>query len=96
MPGWWEKTHMAMATVDQMKTMVSWLDNGRSGTWRAVKPAEGSLHFEHETIDAPEAEDIIWDGEHEVVEHAISAYKLTRNRSQRYNGSSSYALWLLR
>ena len=70
MPGWWEKTHMAMATVEQMKAMVSWLDNGRSGTWRAVKPAEGSLHFEHETIDAPEAEDIIWDGEHEVVERA--------------------------
>ena len=66
--GWWEKTHMAMATVEQMKAMVFWLDNGRSNTWKPVKPAEGSLHFEHETIVGPSPEDILWDGEKELVE----------------------------
>jgi hypothetical protein len=66
--GWWEKTHMAMATVEQMKAMVFWLDNGRSNTWKPVKPAEGSLHFEHETIEGPSPEDIVWDGEKELVE----------------------------
>ena len=69
-PGWWERTHMTMATVDQMKAMVSWLDNGREKTWRAVKPAEGSLHFEFENIVAPAHEEIVWDGENEVVERA--------------------------
>ena len=67
-PGWWERTHMTMATVEQMKAMVSWLDNGREKTWRAVKPAEGTLHFEFEHIEVPAHEEIVWDGENEVVE----------------------------
>ena len=67
-PGWWEKTHMTMATVEQMKAMVAWLDNGKSNTWRPVKPAEGSLHFEFESIEVPAHEEIEWDGENEVVE----------------------------
>ena len=49
--GWWEKTHMAMATVDQMKRMVTWLNQGRKGTWKPVRPAEGLLHFETQARD---------------------------------------------
>lgn len=67
-PGWWELTHMAMATVEQMKAMIAWLDNGKSGMWKPVKPAEGALHFEFERLEAPAHEDIVWDGESELVE----------------------------
>ena len=66
--GWWEKTHMAMATVDQMKRMVTWLDQGRKGTWKPVRPAEGLLHFETQSLSAPMPEDILWDGHKEIVE----------------------------
>lgn len=72
--GWWELTHMAMATVDQMKAMMTWLDNGKSGMWKPVKPAEGTLHFELEPIEAPPHEDIVWDGEHELVERAAPPF----------------------
>ena len=29
--GWWERSHIGMATVEQMKHMVAWLDQGRKG-----------------------------------------------------------------
>ena len=66
--GWWEKTHLAMATVEQMKKMVVWLDQGRKGTWKPVKPAEGMLHFESENLAPPVSDDIVWDGHVELVE----------------------------
>lgn len=65
--GWWEKSHLAMATVEQMKQMVIWLDQGRKGTWKPVKPAEGMLHFEKGELMPPTVEDIAWDGSVEVV-----------------------------
>ncbi|MDE0858089.1 MAG: hypothetical protein OSA38_05930 [Candidatus Poseidoniaceae archaeon] len=66
--GWWERTHMTMATVEQMKAMITWLDNDRLGTWKPVKPAEGALHFEFEPIMAPTHDEIVWDGENENIE----------------------------
>ena len=71
-PGWWELTHMAMATVDQMKAMIAWLDNGKLGMWKPVKPAEGALHFEFERLEAPAHEDIVWDGESELVQRLLT------------------------
>lgn len=65
--GWWEKTHIGMATVEQMKHMVAWLDQGRKGTWKPVRPAEGELYFETETLDPPTPDDIQWDGHKEIV-----------------------------
>ncbi len=65
--GWWENTHLAMATVPQMKAMVEWLDQGRRGTWRPVKPAEGALHFEPLQLSPPSQELIVWDGESESI-----------------------------
>jgi hypothetical protein len=66
--GWWETTHMCMATIEQMKAMVAWLDNGQAKSWKPVKPAEGSLHFDSDAASPPASEDIVWDGKNEVVE----------------------------
>ncbi len=66
--GWWEKTHLAMATIEQMKQMVVWLDQGRKGRWKPVKPAEGLLHFESGALLPPTTEDIVWDGHVESVQ----------------------------
>ena len=66
--GWWETSHLALATIDQMKQMVTWLDQGRRGTWKPVKPAEGMLHFETQQILPPTPEDISWNGHVESVE----------------------------
>tara|TARA_B110001452_G_scaffold78115_1_gene63707 strand:+ start:92 stop:901 length:810 start_codon:yes stop_codon:yes gene_type:complete len=66
--GWWEKSHLALATIDQMKQMVTWLDQGRRGSWKPVKPAEGMLHFETQELMPPTIENIIWDGHVESVE----------------------------
>ena len=71
--GWWEKSHMAMATISQMKDMVIWLDQGRKGTWRPAKPAEGKLHFEKEELMPPAVEHISWDGHVEVVNQPAPA-----------------------
>ncbi len=67
--GWWEKSHLAMATLEQMKEMVVWLDQGRKGTWKPVKPAEGMLHFEEGELMPPTVDQIAWDGSVELVEH---------------------------
>ena len=66
--GWWEKSHVGMATVEQMKHMVAWLDQGRKGTWKPVRPAEGGLYFETQQINPPSLEEIQWDGHREVVD----------------------------
>jgi len=66
--GWWERSHLALATIDQMKKMVAWLDQGRKGTWKPVKPAEGLLHFEPEALLPPTADDVVWDGSMETVQ----------------------------
>jgi hypothetical protein len=67
--GWWEKTHMAMATIGQMKSMITWLNNGRrSGDWKPVKPAEGLIRFENNSqIRSPSMDMIHWDGTSETV-----------------------------
>lgn len=57
-----------MATVEQMKHMVAWLDQGRKGTWKPVRPAEGGLYFEPQQINPPGVDEIQWDGHREVVE----------------------------
>ena len=66
--GWWEKSHLALATIDQMKQMVTWLDQGRRGTWKPVKPAEGMLHFETQPLISPAPENISWNGSFESVD----------------------------
>ena len=71
--GWWEKTHFGMATVPQMKQMIAWLDQGRRGTWKPVKPAEGTLHFEKGPLPSPTQENVSWDGKSEIVETAPPA-----------------------
>ena len=65
--GWWEKSYLAMATLEQMKEMVVWLDQGRKGTWKPVKPAEGMLHFEKGELAPPSVEHVSWDGNVEVI-----------------------------
>ena len=68
--GWWEKTHMAMATIAQMKSMITWLNNGRTaGDWKPVKPAEGVIRFENDSqLQSPSMDMIHWDGVSETVE----------------------------
>ena len=72
--GWWESAHLGMATVEQMKRMIAWLDQGRKGTWRPVKPAEGSLHFENGLLPSPLLDNVSWDGAKEVVESPAPAF----------------------
>ena len=61
--GWWEATHLAFATLPQMKQMVDWLNNGRRGEWRPVKPKEGSIRVENDLqLRHPTIESISWDG----------------------------------
>ena len=65
--GWWELTHMALATSEQMKKMVEWLNNNQRATWRLVKPNEGEIMLEHDsTIPSPPASSIHWDGKEET------------------------------
>lgn len=72
--GWWEKSHLAMATLNQMKEMVVWLDQGQKGTWKPVKPAEGMLHFEKGELAPPSMEHISWDGNVEVITQQAPAF----------------------
>tara|TARA_B110000444_G_scaffold35323_1_gene30789 strand:+ start:53640 stop:54461 length:822 start_codon:yes stop_codon:yes gene_type:complete len=69
--GWWEKAYLGMATIKQMKSMISWLNNGRqTGDWKPVKPAEGSIRFEEDyQLQSPSMEMLHWDGTTETVEH---------------------------
>ena len=66
--GWWEKAHMGMATLEQMKKMTSWLSNGRRGDWKPVKPAEGGIRFETDTsLESPSFDSLNWDGVKETI-----------------------------
>ncbi len=66
--GWWEKAHIGMATIEQMKKMVAWLSNGRKGDWKPVKPAEGGIRFENDTmLKSPSFDSLNWDGVKETI-----------------------------
>ncbi len=66
-PGWWELTHLAFATLPQMKAMVTWLNNGKRGDWRGVKAKEGSIRVENQPqLRHPSVESITWDGKAET------------------------------
>lgn len=68
-PGWWEHSHLGMATVDQMKAMMAWLENGVRGSWRPVKLGEGCVRLDNQSEIAPPSKaDISWDGTVERVE----------------------------
>jgi len=65
--GWWEGTHLAFATIEQIKKMIDWLSNGRQGAWRPVKPAEGEIMLEYDSLlNPPSKESIVWDGKTEL------------------------------
>ena len=66
-PGWWERSHVGLATKEQLKRIREWLDNGVRSTWRPVKLGEGSVRFEHAPLEAPTVEDVEWDGATERV-----------------------------
>ena len=66
--GWWELSHIAMATVPQMKAMVTWLENGQRGRWKPVKPAEGSISLHiGQPFECPTKEMVIYDSVTENV-----------------------------
>ena len=67
-PGWWERSHIGLATRDQLKIIRDWLDNGVRSTWRPVKLAEGSVRFEHDPfLVPPDVSAVEWDGTTECV-----------------------------
>ena len=67
-PGWWEVSHVGMASREQLKLIRDWLDNGVRSTWRPVKLGEGTIRFEHDaTLQPPTASDVEWDGSTERV-----------------------------
>ncbi len=73
-PGWWEHSHLGMATVEQMKALVAWLENGVRGSWRPVKLAEGSIRLAEEPdLEPPTKGDITWDGVVERVDLTMPA-----------------------
>ena len=61
--GWWELTHLAFATLPQVKKMIEWLNNRQHGDWRPVKPNEGMLVIENNRVlSPPPFESLNWDG----------------------------------
>ena len=63
-----------MATVEQMKALIGWLENGVRGSWRPVKLAEGSIRLDVESdLEPPTKQDITWDGVVERVELTMPA-----------------------
>lgn len=66
-PGWWERSHIGLATKEQLKRIREWLDNGVRSTWRPVKLAEGGVRFEHGELSPPTTGDVEWDGATERV-----------------------------
>ncbi|MGB0235809.1 MAG: hypothetical protein ACPHF0_00535 [Poseidonia sp.] len=67
-PGWWEMSHVGMASKEQLKRIREWLDNGVRSTWRPVKLGEGTVRFEHNpTLQPPSTSDVEWDGTTERV-----------------------------
>lgn len=75
-PGWWELTHLTLAPLSDLKTMTSWLNNGRQGTWKPVKLAEGNVRIiEEYTIIPPAVSSMNWDGECETVNETMPKIK---------------------
>ena len=75
-PGWWELTHLTLAPLSDLKTMTSWLNNGRQGTWKPVKLAEGNVRIiEEYAIIPPAVSSMNWDGECETVNEAMPKIK---------------------
>ena len=67
-PGWWEVSHVGMASREQLKLIRDWLDNGVRSTWRPVKLGEGTIRFEHDPmLQPPTTSDVEWDGTTERV-----------------------------
>jgi len=66
-PGWWERSHIGLATKDQLKRIRDWLDNGVRSTWRPVKLGEGGVRFEHAPLEPPSVDEVEWDGTTERV-----------------------------
>jgi len=68
-PGWWEAVHLGLATVEQLKRIRTWIENGVSGSWRPVRLGEGVVRLEGDApLDPPSSDDIAWDGTVERVE----------------------------
>ena len=66
--GWWEITHLAFATLPQIKQMIDWLSNNRKGDWRPIKLGEGSISLEsNQHLSPPTRESLNWDGKTETV-----------------------------
>ena len=67
-PGWWERSHVGLASKEQLKRIREWLDNGVRSTWRPVKLGEGGVRFEHNPdLEPPAPSDVEWDGAAEMV-----------------------------
>jgi|TARA_Y100000991_G_scaffold47041_1_gene33451 hypothetical protein len=67
-PGWWERSHLGLASKEQLKLIREWLDNGVRSTWRPVKLGEGGVRFEHDSkLEPPSSSDVEWDGTNERV-----------------------------
>jgi hypothetical protein len=67
-PGWWERSHVGLASKEQLKLIREWLDNGVRSTWRPVKLGEGGVRFEHDpNLEPPASSDVEWDGSNERV-----------------------------
>ena len=66
--GWWERSHVGLASKEQLKKIRDWLDEGNRSAWRAGKLGEGLVRFEHDPNMLPPSEtDIEWDGTKETV-----------------------------
>ena len=68
-PGWWEKSHLTLIDIQEMKTLVKWLDGLIPGAWRPIRSAEGVIRLENDAqIGYPSVEQMSWDGVEERVE----------------------------
>ena len=72
-PGWWEVTHLGLLSPKEMKRFTMWLAQDRQGDWRGVRVAEGGLRIEHQPLEPPSPEDVMWDGSVERVERGAPA-----------------------
>lgn len=73
-PGWWETSHLTLIGIQEMKTLVKWLDGTIPGAWRPIRSAEGVIRLENNAqIGYPSAEQMSWDGIEERVEVEMPA-----------------------
>ena len=71
-PGWWEQTFITMLEIQDMKTIVQWLDGPHSNIWSPKRLAEGTIRLENDmNLLSPEFDQISWDGKDEKVEVEI-------------------------